>query len=306
MANMYVIDGLDVTSGIRQGVLNLTPNPDAIQETSIQVNTFSSEYGRAAGLQTVFTTRSGTNQIHGSVADYFTYQKMFAHQYFTGAYEPFHSNNMSFAVGGPVIPHHQLFFYFAVEPLRSSASAGGTFTFADTQFITWAQQNHPNTVGTGIPGTYQPSNIAGATVLQTALEVFGVDANKVPICGTPAVENIPCSLPMIDSGSFGAVQIRNGTQYFARLDKVFKNDRVYASLFRTLLNNGSASALSPFSTLNNSWQIALQGNWTHTFSSNTLNDATFGESRVEGVLGMGGAARDRVRARHRAGTRGGT
>ena len=37
MSNMYVIDGLDVTSGIRQGVLNLTPNPESIQETSIRV-----------------------------------------------------------------------------------------------------------------------------------------------------------------------------------------------------------------------------------------------------------------------------
>jgi len=39
--NQYVIDGLDVTSGIRQGVLNLTPQPESIQETSVQVNTFS-------------------------------------------------------------------------------------------------------------------------------------------------------------------------------------------------------------------------------------------------------------------------
>jgi hypothetical protein len=39
--NQYIVDGLDVTSGIRQGVLNLTPTPDSIQETSIQVNTFS-------------------------------------------------------------------------------------------------------------------------------------------------------------------------------------------------------------------------------------------------------------------------
>jgi hypothetical protein len=30
------VDGLDVTSGIRQGVLNLTPQPDSIQETSVQ------------------------------------------------------------------------------------------------------------------------------------------------------------------------------------------------------------------------------------------------------------------------------
>ena len=43
VANQFIIDGLNVTSGIRQGVLNLTPNPDAIQEASIQVNTFSVE-----------------------------------------------------------------------------------------------------------------------------------------------------------------------------------------------------------------------------------------------------------------------
>ncbi len=48
--NQYIIDGLDVTSGIRQGVLNLTPQPESIQETSVQVNTFSVEHSRAAGL----------------------------------------------------------------------------------------------------------------------------------------------------------------------------------------------------------------------------------------------------------------
>jgi hypothetical protein len=67
--NQYVIDGLDVTSGIRQGVLNLTPQPESIQETSVQVNTFSVEHSRAAGLQTIFTTRSGTDSFHGSAAD---------------------------------------------------------------------------------------------------------------------------------------------------------------------------------------------------------------------------------------------
>src|SRR5271156_4981384 len=35
MSNMWVVDGLDVTSGIRQGILNLTPNPDSVQELGI-------------------------------------------------------------------------------------------------------------------------------------------------------------------------------------------------------------------------------------------------------------------------------
>jgi Carboxypeptidase regulatory-like domain/TonB dependent receptor len=284
--NQYVVDGLDVTSGIRQGVLNLTPQPEAIQETSVQVNTFTSEYSRAAGLQTMFTTRSGTNQIHGSASDYFNYQKMFADQHFVNdaqhPYKPYHSNNMDFAVGGPVIPHKNFFFYFAVEPLRSSASAGGGVTFADPQFIAFAQANNPGTVGTGLLTKFQPVGVSGVSVTQTAQDVFGAG-----VCGTAAVENIPCSTPMIDSGSFSGTSIRNGTQYFARLDKDFKNDRIYASLFRTLLLTGAPSAMPQFSALNNTWQVAGQASWTHTFSPSTLNEFTIGQSRVEGVLGSG-------------------
>jgi hypothetical protein len=284
--NQYVIDGLDVTSGIRQGVLNLTPQPDSIQETSIQVNTFSVEHSRAGGLQTIFTTKSGTDGFHGSASDWFNYQGMFASQHFVGyPYQPFHSNNMDFAVGGPIFPHHNSFFYFAVEPLRSSASAGGSVTFADPQFISWAATANPNTVGTHVLQTYSPSGIGAISVQQTSTDVFGSGAGG---CGTTAGQNgVPCDLPMIDIGSFGATQIRNGTQYFARIDQGFRNDRIYVSLFRTLLETGAASPMPQFSALNHTWQVAGQASWTHTFSLNTLNEVTAGQSRVEGVLGSG-------------------
>ncbi len=284
--NQYVVDGLDVTSGIRQGVLNLTPQPEAIQETAVQVNTFSSEYSRAAGLQTTFTTKSGSDQYHGSASDFFNYQKMYANQHFIssseGPYQPFHSNNMDFAIGGPVIPHHNTFFFFSVEPLRSSSSAGGSVTFAAPEFVSFAQANNPNTVGTKVLTNYQPVGVSGVTVSQTASQVLGSG-----VCGTAVVENIPCATPMIDTATFGATSKRNGTQYFGRLDQVFKNDRIYASIFRTLLLTGAPSAMPQFSALNNTWQVAGQVSWTHTFSPTTLNDFTAGLSRVEGVLGSG-------------------
>src|SRR6202050_4283977 len=202
--NQYVVDGLDVTSGIRQGVLNLTPQPEAIRETSIQVNTFTSEYSRAAGLQTMFTTKSGSDQFHGSASDYFNYQKMFASQHFVGyPYLPFHSNNFDFAVGGPVTPPHGFYFYFAVEPLRSSSSSGGSVNFADPAFTAWAKQNNNSpiptsgTVGTGLLSTYQPVGVTGVSVSQTAQDVLGAG-----VCGTPVADNIPCSTPMVDTGSF--------------------------------------------------------------------------------------------------------
>ncbi len=280
--NQYVIDGLDVTSGIRQGVLNLTPQPESIQETSVQVNTYSVEHSRAAGLQTVFTTRSGTDQFHGAAADWFNYQGMYANQHFVTSkdnpYKPFHSNNMDFSIGGPIFPHHNSFFYFAVEPLRASASSGGFVTFADPQFISFAQTNYPNTVGTQVLTKYTPTGVGAVSVQQTAKDVFG------SACGG---NGVPCDLPMIDQGSFGATQIRNGTQYFARIDQGFKKERIYVSLFRTLLENGAASPMPQFSTLNHTWQVAGQVSWTHTFSGATLNEVTAGQSRVEGVSGSG-------------------
>ena len=92
---------------------------------------------------------------------------------------------------------------------------------------------------------------------------------------------------MIDVGNFSAPQIRNGTQYFVRIDKAFKNDRIYGSFYRTLLNYGAASSIPAFSALNNNWQRALQVNWTHTFSNSTLNEAIFANNRIEGTLGSG-------------------
>src|SRR5438046_3705362 len=158
VANMWIVDGLDVTSSIRQGVLNLTPNPDAIQETNIQVNTFSVGYGRGSGLQVAQTTKSGSDQFHGLASDYFNYQSMYAKYSLPGEdhpYNAFHSNNFSGAIGGPIIPHHQFFFFFALEPLRSSASTGNqVLTFADPQFTAWALANHPNSFGIKILNSF--------------------------------------------------------------------------------------------------------------------------------------------------------
>ncbi|MGH9772097.1 MAG: carboxypeptidase regulatory-like domain-containing protein, partial [Candidatus Acidiferrales bacterium] len=88
VANVFIVDGLDITSSIRPGVLNLTPNPDSIAETSIQVNTYNVEYGRASSIEMIMTTKSGTNAFHGNVADYFTNQHLFAGTEFVHNYAP--------------------------------------------------------------------------------------------------------------------------------------------------------------------------------------------------------------------------
>src|SRR5580698_7962481 len=292
MSNMWVVDGLDVTSGIRQGILNLTPNPDSVQEMGIQVNTYSSEYSRASGLQTVMVTKSGTDQFHGFAADYYYNRNMFAREKFSPSeYLPFHGNNMAFGIGGPIIPHHQFFFFFDVEPLRSANSTNtGGVTFADPAFTTFATTNFPGTVGTGLLTTYTPAGLSSVTVANTAGTFFfgpsGCPAGQTNIIVGTAL--LPCSTNFIDSGNFSAKALRNGTQYFGRVDKYFSKDRIYGSFYRTVLTYGSPGAIPQFSAANNqNWEYALQANWTHTFNANTLNEAIFGVSRVEGTLGSG-------------------
>jgi len=286
VANMWIIDGLDVTSSIRQGVLNLVPNPDLIQEATTQVNTFSSDYGHSSSIQFAMTTKSGTDQFHGLASDYFNYQSMYAKYSLPGSdhpYAPFHSNNMSATIGGPIIPHHQFFFFFGVEPLRSSASTGNqTITFPDAAFATFAQANFPGTFGTKILNTYIPTSVAGTAVSKTANDIFP------GTCGTAATNNLPCSTAMIDSGIFNSTNFLNGTQYFIRVDKYFKRDRVYGSFFRTLQSNGGPNVISQFSTTNNNWQRASQFSWDHDFSPTTLNEVLFSQNRIEGKLGETG------------------
>jgi hypothetical protein len=280
VANMWIIDGLDVTSSIRQGVLNLTPNPDFIQEANNQVNTFTVDYGHSSSIQFALTTKSGTDQFHGMVSDYFNYQAMYAKYSLPGSdhsYSPFHSNNISATIGGPIIPHHQFFFFFGVEPLRSSASTGNqTLTFADPEFASWAQTNYPGTFGSLILNDYVPANVSVSGVVKTANDIFP------GTCGTPATNGLPCATAMIDSGIFNATNYRNGTQYFARVDKYFSKDRIYGSYFRTLLSFGGPAAIPQFSTTNNTYQWAIQGNWTHDFSPNTINEVLYGQNRIQG------------------------
>jgi hypothetical protein len=278
VGNMYVVDGLDVTSSIRAGVLNMTPNPDSIEETSIQTNTYNADYGRASSIQMTMTTKSGTSEYHGNASDYFTYQKWLARTEFTQEYAPFHSNNISATIGGPMVPRKNWgFFFFAIEPLRASAANTSNVTFEDPQFTAFAQGAFPGSIGTQLLTKYPVTRVSGIAVAQTAQSLFP------GTCGTAATNFLPCQTAVVDTGNFSATSYRNGLQYNIRVDKDFAKDRLYGNFYRTTLNSNGVSPRAAFNTTNNYYQYALQINETHTFSPNTLNEAAFAVMRVEGI-----------------------
>ena len=283
LGNMFVVDGLDITSDITPGVLNLVPNPDTIQEASVQVNTYSVEYGRSSSMVETLTTKSGTENYHFLASDYFTNDMMQTGSEFSHNIPKYHSNNISATLGGPVPFLHKTYFFTGWEPLLSlTQSTNSSADFEDPQFTAWAKQNFPNTNGTKLLAAYPASNVSNVSVAKTASQIYGSS------CGTPAEANIPCSLPVADLGVFNAANTRNALQYNVRVDKYFKNDRIYGNYYRTGLDLGGPSIRVGMESPQHYIVRSFQANETHTFSPDTLNQVGFGFLRMEGLLNKTG------------------
>jgi len=295
--NQYVVDGMDVTSSIRPGVINLTPNADTLQEVTVQTNTYTVDYGRSSSIQTVMTTKSGTDTFHGQATDYYTSQQLQARGEFgvpqPTPLNPYHTDNMTFTVGGPVIPHKQFFFFFGFEPYLSMSSNGSSLVgFEDPAFVRFAQANEPNSPEVQLMTKYPVAQVVNVKVASTAGTLWN---NTLPTtaqqqacaAGTgdiTAYDNltIPCSTPVFDSGNFNSSSYYNATQYNIRLDKYFGRDRIYGNFFRDTINNGGPNVRPAFATTSKYFTFSLQANETHTFSPTMLNEAIFGYNRIEG------------------------
>ncbi len=279
VGNMFVVDGLDITSDITPGVLNLVPNPDTIQEATVQVNTYNVDYGRNSSIVEVMTTKSGTDHYHFLASDYFTNNMMQAGTEFSHTIPKYHSDNISTTLGGPVPFLHKTYFFTGWEPLLAlTQSTNSSAVFEDPQFTAWAKQNFPNNLGTQLLEQYPASNVSNVTVAKTAAQIYGSS------CGTAAEANIPCSLPVFDNGVFNATNTRNALQYNVRIDKYFKNDRIYGNYYQTGLEINGPSIRVDMQAPQHYIVRSVQANESHTFSSDTLNEAGFGFLRMEGLL----------------------
>jgi Carboxypeptidase regulatory-like domain len=89
ISNNYQMDGSDINnfgSGragdfVQQGGIAI-PNPDAIEEFKIQTSLYDAGYGRGAGANVDVVTKSGTNQVHGTVFEFFRNDKLNANDFF--------------------------------------------------------------------------------------------------------------------------------------------------------------------------------------------------------------------------------
>src|ERR1700761_8931019 len=98
----------------------ILPNPDALQEFTVQSSNYSAEYA-GAGALVQLSTRSGTNNLHGTAYEFFRNTVLDAKNYFQQTAPPFKLNQFGGTVGGPIIKD-RTFFFFAAEDLQQRSS----------------------------------------------------------------------------------------------------------------------------------------------------------------------------------------
>jgi hypothetical protein len=185
----YFLDGGSNMTGIRN-TGNPLPNPDAIREFAVQTNNFSAQFGRSSGGVVTVLTKSGTNQFHGSVFEFYRSRNFNATEHLFSQKTPYNQHRFGFTVGGP-IKKDKLFFFGSYAGFRfiSSNALSTTVPSAAMQSGNFSE----NLPTTGLTGS------AACAATATATKFYVCDpVTRLPYAGNivptskfdPAILNV--------------------------------------------------------------------------------------------------------------------
>lgn len=107
----YIYDGISVLQP-EPGQVAFYPIVDAIEEFRVETNSPSAEYGRSNGGVIMVNQKSGSNDLHGTLFEFFRNEALNARNLFatTGAKPRFRRNQYGFVLGGPIQKNKTFFF----------------------------------------------------------------------------------------------------------------------------------------------------------------------------------------------------
>jgi Carboxypeptidase regulatory-like domain len=267
--NTYTLDGTIYVNRFFDSVPTM-PNPDALQEFTIQSSDYSADHA-GAGALVQLSTRSGTDELHGSAWDYFRNTVLDANNYFpaknpAGAIikPPFKLNQFGGTVGGPIFRSKKAFFFFSAEDMQqrsapstitveypTAAELAGNFSAFLQKKPTPLLLYNPAT-GCGFGQTATANGSSGYTCSGTITDdVSAADAAPgaaIPIDALSAAVNkqylsseealatptVNSTYPVATYGTFISTTNNNidNTQYLTRLDySLGSNDHVAGRYF---------------------------------------------------------------------------
>ena len=291
-ANNFLLDGQEINDVGIGGQAFQPVIPDIFDSVNIITNSASAEYGRAGGGIVNIVTKQGTNIFHGTAFERYTGSGLnsipggsrgpFSETGYRQARSDMHS--YGFTAGGPIFKD-KLFAFGALELQRFYGSAVPRINllpdaagYATLQTITGAPATQVQLLDSYLSGgSYLNQDVRYAPTAGTYTQNVGV----LPGC--------PASGCVISFAGFQRptqTQSNPDTQWTYRIDYrpwerdsfAFRYLHDRASLSPDFGNNGLA--LTGFDTLFGGPSELGEGNWTHLFTSNLLNEFRVSEARI--------------------------
>ena len=160
------LDGVTILTGryssVQWASVN-TPSVDAITEFAVDTNGFKAEYGRAQGGVITFTSKSGTNEFHGTAYEFLRNDALDARRFFEARKGVYKQNDFGWSAGGPVyIPklydgRNKTFWFASMEWFRNRVGAASEQFSVPTpemyrgDFRNWVDAQRPSSARSTIP-----------------------------------------------------------------------------------------------------------------------------------------------------------
>jgi len=313
--NEYLFDGISVLQP-EPGQVAFFPIVEAIQEFKVEVNSPPAEFGRFNGGVVNLTTKSGTNDFHGSAFEFLRNEALNARNLFApvtavNPHKPvFRRNQFGFVAGGPVIKDKTFFFgdyqgtrqqiaRVRISTVPTLAQRLGNFS-SSLGALLFLQSN--GSIGTTV--TANPVNVTdtNGNIIQARVgQIFrpsdhrAYAGNLIP---TNTFDSVAASLlqryPNPTSAGAANNFTRIGTedtdqdQFDVRLDHRFSDKNQLYGRYSfakditspvTPLPEGSGSITSGVTGLTDTRAQSFAGNYIHVFNSRALNELRFGYTR---------------------------
>lgn len=297
-SNLFTINGNDYNDPFlnlnNSGSSNLLLGGNELQEISVVNNAYTGQYGRQAGSQVDYTTKSGTNSWHGNLVYNWTGRFLNANDPLLKAggdtTRPFENNNQwAASLGGPIIKD-KLFFFLNNEGLRYIFGSVHPVDIPTPAFETYVLNNLPTL---GLPSAELAPTVAfynnAFKLWNTAPGVSAAVVNPNSCTGTgewvaPGAAN-PNGLPVLPAGLAADQCTETWTDssasgnkewlLSARIDyKISDNDQIFGRMkFDRGVQPTYTDVINPaFDTFSNQPQNEGQLNYTHVFTPTVVNN----------------------------------
>ncbi len=288
-SNNFMIDGVENNDISVAGPAFQIHNNDAIQEVSVQTSNFSAEFGRAGGVVLNQITKSGTNALHGTLAEVYLSNVFDAtnnSERLGGQKSPskFNENIPAFTVGGPVyIPHlyngtNKTFFFGGGQWDRFFSTANKTLTAVPV----------PGATGIGVLQALAPScpNVALYLKALGGLTGNGISTQTIPI-SVPSGTTCDGTLrtgqsDVLSNGLRTASQSKLDANHLVRIDEIVSKKQSMS--FRWLYDSSTSG---PFFNNMPGFDRGFTGKTmsglfsdTYTFNPRLTNEFRFNYGRI--------------------------